>query len=44
MVAGHTLLLLVAVGTTVLGVALTVIVVVAAAELQPDTICVKLTV
>ena len=43
-VAGHALLLLVAVGTGVLGVALTVIVVVAAADIQPDTVCVKLTV
>ena len=38
------MLLLVAVGTGVLGVALTVIVVVAAADIQPDTVCVKLTV
>ena len=43
-VAGHALLLLVAVGTGVLGVALTVIVVVAATDIQPDTVCVKLTV
>ena len=38
------MLLLVAVGTGVLGVAFTVIVVVAAADIQPDTVCVKLTV
>ena len=38
------MLLLVAVGTSVLGVALTVIVVVAAADIQPNTVCVKLTV
>jgi hypothetical protein len=43
-VAGHALLLLVVVGTGVLGVALTVIVVVAAADIQPETVCVKLTV
>ena len=44
-VAGHALLLLVVVGTGLLGVALTVIVVVAAAaDIQPDTVCVKLTV
>ncbi len=43
-VAGHTLLLLVAVGTTALGVAFTVKVVVAADEVHPDIVCVKLTV
>jgi hypothetical protein len=43
-VAGHTLLLLVAVGTTVLGVAFTVMVVVAGVEVHPETVCVKLTV
>ena len=42
--AGHTLLLLVAVGTGVLGVAFTVMVVVVGAEVQPNRVCVKLTV
>jgi hypothetical protein len=43
-VVGQTLLLLVAVGTTALGVVFTVRVVVAGTEVQPDTVCVKLTV
>ncbi len=42
--AGHTLLLLVAVGTGMFGVAFTVTVVVAGAEVQPNSVCVKLTV
>ena len=43
-VDGQTLLLLVAVGIGVLGFAFTVMVVVAAIEVQPATVCVKLTV
>ena len=43
-VAGHTLLLLAPVGNGEVGVAFTVMVVVAAAEVQPNTVCVKLTV
>ena len=43
-VDGQTLLLLVAVGIGVLGFAFTVMVVVAGIEVQPNRVCVKLTV